>query len=122
VATATNDASRAASLRELGCEVVALPTGDGRVSLSALLDELGRRGMTNVLVEGGSAVLGSCLEGDLIDEAHVFIAPLLLGGSDAATPMGGRGVDRIAQAVRLTDWQTERVGDDIYCHGLLRQP
>ena len=71
----------------------------GRPS-AALLDELGRRRMTNVLVEGGSAVLGSFLDARLIDEVHVFIAPRLVGGGrrDPGRRIGGHGVaDRLAR-------------------------
>ena len=56
--------------------------------LDALLGELGRRRMTNVLVEGGGRVLGSLLDARQIDEVHVFIAPKLVGG--AAAPSSGR--------------------------------
>ena len=53
---------------------------------------LGDRGCTNVLVEGGSEVLGSFFDEQEIDEAHVFIAPKIVGGSDAASPIAGQEV------------------------------
>src|SRR5262249_22335999 len=60
-------------LAAAGCEVLALP-GRGRVPLAPLLDELGRRRMTNVLVEGGGRTLGSFLDGGHVDAVEVFIA------------------------------------------------
>ena len=73
--------------------------------------------MTNVLIEGGSEVLGSFLDAKSIDEVHAFIAPRLAGGADAKSPVGGRGVAKIAEALRLATWQIEHVGDDLLFHG-----
>jgi diaminohydroxyphosphoribosylaminopyrimidine deaminase / 5-amino-6-(5-phosphoribosylamino)uracil reductase len=98
-------------------EIVRLPAAAGHPSIGALLDELGRRRMTNVLVEGGSGILGSFLDAAAIDEAHVFIAPLLVGGTEAKGPIGSQGVERLADAMRLADWTVERLGEDLYWHG-----
>lgn len=106
-------------LRGCGCEVLVFegPTPMGR--LEALFDELGRRRMTNVLVEGGGRLLGGLLDGRLIDEVHVFIAPKLLGGSDAPSPVAGRGIEAMSAALFVTESEVERVGDDIYLRGRL---
>jgi diaminohydroxyphosphoribosylaminopyrimidine deaminase / 5-amino-6-(5-phosphoribosylamino)uracil reductase len=98
-------------------EILRLPAEGGRPSVAALLAELGRRRMTNVLIEGGAEVLGSFRDAGAIDEVHVFIAPLLVGGIDAKGPVGGQGLDRLADAARLDEWQMERIGDDLYWHG-----
>jgi diaminohydroxyphosphoribosylaminopyrimidine deaminase/5-amino-6-(5-phosphoribosylamino)uracil reductase len=110
-------AERTTRLEQLGCQVFSLPAEGGRPSVAALLQELGRRRMTNLLVEGGAAVLGSFLDADLIDEVHVFLAPLLVGGATAKTPIGGRGREQIAEGLRLARWQTALVGEDFYLHG-----
>jgi diaminohydroxyphosphoribosylaminopyrimidine deaminase/5-amino-6-(5-phosphoribosylamino)uracil reductase len=73
--------------------------------------------MTNVLVEGGSAVLGSCFDDRQIDECHVFIAPRLFGGSAALSPLGGVGIDNPADAVPLDDPSIELLDGDIYVRG-----
>jgi diaminohydroxyphosphoribosylaminopyrimidine deaminase/5-amino-6-(5-phosphoribosylamino)uracil reductase len=73
--------------------------------------------LTNLLVEGGSGVLGSFLDADAIDEFHVFVAPRLAGGAGALTPIGGRGVEKIAEALTLTEWRVERVEGDVLLHG-----
>jgi diaminohydroxyphosphoribosylaminopyrimidine deaminase/5-amino-6-(5-phosphoribosylamino)uracil reductase len=106
-----------AELAALGCECLSLPAAQGRPAIGALLDELGRRRMTNVLVEGGSEVLGSFLDAGAVDEVHVFIAPRLAGGSAARTPIGGHGVDRIADALSLSECHVETVEGDVYVHG-----
>jgi diaminohydroxyphosphoribosylaminopyrimidine deaminase/5-amino-6-(5-phosphoribosylamino)uracil reductase len=101
----------ASALAAGGCDVLRLP------QLSALLDEMGRRRMTNVLVEGGAEVLGSFRDAGEIDEVHVFLAPRLAGGRDAKTPMGGQGIEKIADALTLAEWRAEMIEGDVYLHG-----
>jgi diaminohydroxyphosphoribosylaminopyrimidine deaminase/5-amino-6-(5-phosphoribosylamino)uracil reductase len=110
----------AAEFRALGVDVLSLPTEEGRPSVSALLDELGRRRMTNILVEGGSGVLGSFLDAGQIDEVHVAVAPLLVGGAEAAGPFGGRGVADLQGGLRLAEWQVEIIEDNVWLHGRTR--
>jgi len=115
-----------ARLTAAGCEVVAcsdLAAGlaqrseEPSVSIPALLDELGRRRMTNVLVEGGSKLLGALFDAGAIDEVHVFLAPKLIGGAGAPSPIAGTGLEKIAAALQLADIELRHVGDDIYLHG-----
>jgi diaminohydroxyphosphoribosylaminopyrimidine deaminase/5-amino-6-(5-phosphoribosylamino)uracil reductase len=107
-----------AVLASAGAEVLRIPAaGDrGRLEIAPLLEELGRRRLTNVLVEGGSEVLGSFLDAGLIDEVHVFVAPLLAGGEQAKSPVAGTGIAKIAEALRLGEWQVEHVDRDLYIH------
>jgi diaminohydroxyphosphoribosylaminopyrimidine deaminase/5-amino-6-(5-phosphoribosylamino)uracil reductase len=104
-------------LEAAGAEVLPLPVTAGRLSVPSLLDELGRRRMTNVLVEGGADVLGSFLDAGEIDAVHVCIAPRLVGGSEAKTPVAGIGVARLADALQLAEWRTEVVENNIVVHG-----
>jgi diaminohydroxyphosphoribosylaminopyrimidine deaminase/5-amino-6-(5-phosphoribosylamino)uracil reductase len=110
-------AERAQPLQAAGCELLPLPARDNRPDIAALLDELGRRRWTNILVEGGSAVLGSFLDAGAIDEAHVFIAPRLLGGTAAKSPITGHGAAAIADALALTEWTVETIENDVLVHG-----
>jgi diaminohydroxyphosphoribosylaminopyrimidine deaminase/5-amino-6-(5-phosphoribosylamino)uracil reductase len=99
--------------------VLSFPTdADNKLSVPALLDELGRRRMTNLLVEGGAAVLGSFLDARALDEVHVFIAPRLIGGAGARSPVGGAGVEKVAEALKLTHWNVEHLAGDVYLHGI----
>lgn len=100
-----------------GCEVVELPAEGGRSSVPALLAELGRRRLTNLLVEGGAEVFGAFADARLIDEFHVFVAPTLIGGSGALSPVGGRGATDMRGAWPLASWQQRAVGRDVYLHG-----
>ena len=76
-------------------------SGRDRVDLPAVLSELSRRGVRNLLVEGGSEVIWSFLHGGLADELKVFVGSVVLGGSGAPTLAGGEGFPALDQAVRL---------------------
>jgi diaminohydroxyphosphoribosylaminopyrimidine deaminase/5-amino-6-(5-phosphoribosylamino)uracil reductase len=75
--------------------------------------------MTNVLVEGGPGILGSFLDERLIDEVHAFIAPKLIGGDAALSPIGGRGVEQMSKALKLKEPRVEMIGEDVLVHGFL---
>jgi len=104
-------------LAEAGCEVLPCDGATRELRLEQLLDELGRRRMTNVLVEGGGTMLGSLFDAGHLDEVHVFIAPLLAGGEEAVSPLGGQGVEDLARALRLDRPLVQQLGDDIYVQG-----
>jgi diaminohydroxyphosphoribosylaminopyrimidine deaminase/5-amino-6-(5-phosphoribosylamino)uracil reductase len=113
--------SRRENLVQRGCEVVAFP-GSGRVPIPDLLQELGRRGMSNLLVEGGGQVLGSFLDAGAVDAAEVFIAPVLEGGDHPRTAVRGQGRLMMSQALRLRDVQISALDEDVYIRGWLNQP
>lgn len=111
----TANADRLVGWAADGADVVAL--GDDAVSLDAVLADLGRRRFTNVLVEGGAGLLGSVLDANAADEFHVFVAPKLIGGTGAASPVGGSGFTQMADALALERVTSEASGADVYVHG-----
>lgn len=113
-------AERVDRLKDAGVAVFVAGAANVRVDLRLLLQELGRRSMTNVLVEGGGELFGAAFDGDLVDEAHIFVAPKFAGGAQAVTPIGGVGVDVIPEASQLRGQTVEQVGDDVYIRGRLR--
>lgn len=106
-------------LRDAGVDVLVVESAEPKVDLRQLLEELGRRSMTNVLIEGGGQLLGAAFDDGLIDETHIFVAPKFAGGADAVTPVAGIGVEVIPEACQLITQTVEQVGDDIYIHGRL---
>jgi diaminohydroxyphosphoribosylaminopyrimidine deaminase/5-amino-6-(5-phosphoribosylamino)uracil reductase len=114
----TRDApeSRAAKLRARGAEVVRLRGRAGRVDLGALLDELGRRELQSLLVEGGGDVHGQLVERGLADELILFIAPKLIGAGGVPL-VGAPGPKTMAEAWHLDAFSTHRLGDGIFVHG-----
>lgn len=119
---AAQDAPREAceKLIAAGAEVLRCDGASNGERLASLFAELGRRRMTNVLVEGGSQLLGTLLDMRAIDEAHVFIAPKIVGGSEALSPIGGEGVSTIAASLRLTDIMVDVLDGDIYVRGRVK--
>ena len=113
-------AGRRSRLQDLGVEVVVLPGGSEAAQLESLLDELGGRQMTHLLVEGGGHVLGTLLDLRAIDEVHAFIAAKLLGGAQAPSPMAGVGVAEMAEAIELIDVEVEVLDGDVHMHGRVR--
>jgi diaminohydroxyphosphoribosylaminopyrimidine deaminase/5-amino-6-(5-phosphoribosylamino)uracil reductase len=110
------------ALRQLGCECLRLPRNEQGISAKSLLQELGRRRLTNVLVEGGSHLLGSFFDAGLVDEVHAFVAPKILGGEYALTTIAGLGHSRIAEAPQFEVVEMLRSGDDCLIHARRRVP
>ncbi|MBM3997070.1 MAG: bifunctional diaminohydroxyphosphoribosylaminopyrimidine deaminase/5-amino-6-(5-phosphoribosylamino)uracil reductase RibD [Planctomycetes bacterium] len=101
-------------LAQVGCEVIALAAdADGRPDIMKLLDELGRRRWTNLLVEGGAGVLGRFFDLGLVDEIHAFIAPKVIGGS-AKTAVVGLGIQRLVDGDRWRIEAIENLDGDAY--------
>ena len=110
-----------AALEAQGVEVWVLPPDDrGCVDLAALLDRLGEREITSLLVEGGGTVLASFFERRLVDKVMAFVAPLIIGGKNAPTPVRGTGASCLADALRLKRVSVERVGEDVLIVGYPR--
>jgi diaminohydroxyphosphoribosylaminopyrimidine deaminase/5-amino-6-(5-phosphoribosylamino)uracil reductase len=108
-------------LATAGCEVLPFAPPTKYERLVQLLDELGRRRMTNVLVEGGADLLGSLFDAGQIDEVHVFIAPKLFGGQKGRSPIRGAGIEQVTDALQLDSVQMQRLGDDIYVTGRVKR-
>ena len=103
-------------------EWLAAPGDDGRVDLRAMLSELGRRQITNLLVEGGGTLLGSLFDKGLVDRVVGFVAPVIVGGEAAPSPVSGSGVERISDAFRLQGVHIRRFGDDVAIIGNVQRP
>jgi diaminohydroxyphosphoribosylaminopyrimidine deaminase/5-amino-6-(5-phosphoribosylamino)uracil reductase len=114
---ASETGERADALRAAGCEVVPVPAGTGGVDLRAVLDNLGRRGASRVLFEGGARVLGALLAQGLADRVMVFVAPRLMAAGDARSPLDGPAGRALVDAVAIQDVTVERVGEDVLIEG-----
>jgi len=113
---ATTDGAGAARDRwaTAGAEVLTLPAGrDGRVSLHALMEALGGRGVQDVLIEGGAELAWSSVREAVVDRLVLYLAPKLAGGRNAPSAIGGDGVDTIADAIGASIESVEMIGPDI---------
>ena len=107
------DAAPLESLRRRGAEVIACPSDDPVEMVQHAVAEFGKRGMTNVMVEGGGQLLASFFEAGQIDEAHVYIGAKAFGGQDAAGPIAGVGVSEVEDALALDLVSVDQFDDDI---------
>jgi diaminohydroxyphosphoribosylaminopyrimidine deaminase/5-amino-6-(5-phosphoribosylamino)uracil reductase len=109
--------AKAARLEARGAQVLRVAGREGRVDLRELMRRLGEQGVQSVLLEGGSVLNAAALEAGIIDRVMIFVAPMLVGGSDAPGIFAGRGVAKIAEALRLVDVRVRRFGDDVLIEG-----
>jgi diaminohydroxyphosphoribosylaminopyrimidine deaminase/5-amino-6-(5-phosphoribosylamino)uracil reductase len=115
------DASKLRELEERGIETLTLPCDErDRFSMEVVLRELARRGISNVLVEGGAHLLGSLFDQRLVDEVYAFVAPKLVGGEGALTAVAGGGLELMRDAIELEQVDIEVIdGRDVLVHGLV---
>ncbi|MBA3438811.1 MAG: bifunctional diaminohydroxyphosphoribosylaminopyrimidine deaminase/5-amino-6-(5-phosphoribosylamino)uracil reductase RibD [Pyrinomonadaceae bacterium] len=109
------DPGKVAGLQERGVEVI--QGAGGSRNLAAVLDHLSQRSLQSVLIEGGGRVAGAFLDARLVDKASFFIAPIIIGGSDATPAVGGTGAATIAEALHLHDTEIRHHGHDIEITG-----
>jgi diaminohydroxyphosphoribosylaminopyrimidine deaminase/5-amino-6-(5-phosphoribosylamino)uracil reductase len=117
VAVAEGNASSHPLLVNAGAEVVPLPGDDGRVDIQTLLQLLGQREVTSVLVEGGSTLLGALFDLHAVDKVIGCVSPVVIGGSEAPSPVGGQGAPHLADALRLNDVSVATFGNDVMVTG-----
>ena len=86
-----------------------------RKSLATVLKDLGKRGVTSVLIEGGGEVLGQALDARLIDKAQIYLGPILTGGPVIAFP--GLGAQSTRNAIHLGDVSYRRIGENVCVTG-----
>jgi len=111
VFTNSRDREKADKLRSQGVDVVETEMG-GR-DLAAVLEELRAREIQSVLVEGGTEVAGAFVDARLVDKITFIAAPLIIGGREAPTAIGGMGAESIAAALKLTDVEVTALGSDL---------
>jgi diaminohydroxyphosphoribosylaminopyrimidine deaminase/5-amino-6-(5-phosphoribosylamino)uracil reductase len=103
---------RAAALEHKGVEILCVKRKRNGLDLQALLRALGRRNMTNIMVEGGGRSLGAFYDAGLADEAIVFVAPRLIGGEDAVSPLAGIGPEAMQDLQKPIETKETRCDTD----------
>ncbi len=86
-----------------------------------LLERAGKERIDGILLEGGGTLNESFIHAGLIDEVYAFIAPKIVGGKDAKTPVEGLGIAKMSQALQLQEVETLASGTDILIHGLVKK-
>jgi diaminohydroxyphosphoribosylaminopyrimidine deaminase/5-amino-6-(5-phosphoribosylamino)uracil reductase len=117
VTTSRASSSRFRPFELAGVEVVSLSQKNSRVSFPALMTMLGKRGVTSVLIEGGSIVNAAALREKLVNHVVLYLAPILMGGQDAKAVIGDRSPKHLAQALTLRHVTVRRIGNDLVVEG-----
>jgi diaminohydroxyphosphoribosylaminopyrimidine deaminase / 5-amino-6-(5-phosphoribosylamino)uracil reductase len=107
------NAKRQHQLEACGVEVLSLATTQGRMDLSALLAELGRRDITSVMIEAGPTLNFEALRSGCVHKMLCFVAPSILGGQSPLPLVGGEGFVRLDRSLPLRFASIEHVGDDL---------
>ena len=113
IATISDDLQKIAKFESLGVEVLLCKAKNKRVDFSDLLQKLGEKQIDSLLIEGGASLNFSALESSVVNRVHCYIAPKLVGGKTAKTPIGGEGIGDLSQAVKLKTNSIEMVGEDV---------
>lgn len=115
VFTSSGNAEKIDELQNKKIEVI--QTLEGARDLSAVLKELARREIQSVLVEGGARVAGAFVDAKLVDKVTFFLAPLIIGGSEAPISVSGVGSQLLADSIRLNDLTVRQNADDLEITG-----
>ncbi len=113
IACSVENSQKIAKLQRAGVEILKVRRVGGRVDLKELLKKLYQIGIDSVLVEGGSEINHSFVENNLINVIYSYIAPKIIGGVMAKTPVGGQGFEKLSQATALKRRKIRALGDDV---------
>ena len=116
VAYAKENPEKEKALLQAGVELISAGR-DGRVDLAVLMRKLGKRKIDSVLVEGGGAIHGSLLKSGLVQKIYCYLAPKLIGGREASSPVEGDGFSRMKDALPVTEMEILSLGEDICISG-----
>ena len=119
IATVSDDILIHIPYMEKGCEILTVSKKDGRIDLSELMIELGKRNIDSILLEGGSTLNFSALESGIVNRIQAYISPKLFGGEKAKTPVGGEGILEVSECFELKNKKVSLIDEDILIEGEL---
>lgn len=108
-------------LYDTGVKVLEIEGISGKLNLLKLARKLAEIGINKILLECGGTLMASAFESDLIDELMVFIAPKIIGGKEAHTPVAGEGIESIKNTLTMENMQIEAIGNDILVKGRIKR-
>jgi len=108
------------TIERLGAQVLLCPLKDGRVDLEYLMHSLGTMGVDSILIEGGSSLAASALKDGIVNKVVAVIAPKILGGEIAPTPVGGEGITDPGTAIPVHRWKFRKIGNDLMIEGTIK--
>lgn len=105
------------SLEMTGVELLECQSNNNHVDINDLMTKLGAMGVDSLLLEGGGTLNAAFLEAGCVDEVWAFIAPKIIGGEGAKTPVSGKGIDKMSEAINLQDIDIQNINGDILIKG-----
>lgn len=117
VAYCSGEAKKIERLQQRGIHLLHISEKNGKIDLPELMQKLGERKIDSILLEGGGILNASMLRENLVQRVYAFIAPKLVAGERARSPVEGTGITRMKEAIRLQDVQTMCFGKDICITG-----
>lgn len=117
LATSCSDKDRYRSYLEKGCQILTIPEKEGHIDLKVLMKILGEQKIDSVLLEGGGSLNWSALKEGIVQKVFCYIAPKLLGGEKAKSPVEGLGFPDPGYAVPLANRTMKKIGNDILIEG-----
>jgi diaminohydroxyphosphoribosylaminopyrimidine deaminase/5-amino-6-(5-phosphoribosylamino)uracil reductase len=100
-------------------DVTKLEEKNGHIDFKDIVKSLGDMGIDSIFIEGGSGILGSAFESGIVNKVYAVVAPKLIGGKEAVTPVGGMGIEKMRDALVLKKVTHEIVGNDVIFKGYL---
>lgn len=101
-------------------DVLIIPNKDGKVDLHHLINKLGEKGIDSVLIEGGGNLNFSALESKIVDKVLTFIAPKIIGGKEAITPVEGKGINNIDHAMLFDIFKIHHFNEDVMLESYIK--
>jgi diaminohydroxyphosphoribosylaminopyrimidine deaminase/5-amino-6-(5-phosphoribosylamino)uracil reductase len=110
--TLEHEGKKAQMLNDIGIQIIAAGAGES-VDLKELMVLLGAQGIDSILLEGGGTLNASALKAGIVNKVYAYIAGKLVGGQDARSPVEGNGIEKMRDAVQLSEITIDKVGEDI---------
>jgi diaminohydroxyphosphoribosylaminopyrimidine deaminase/5-amino-6-(5-phosphoribosylamino)uracil reductase len=117
--TSQIDSEKEKHLIAKGVTIIKSDNEDGSVNLIKVMEELHKLEIDSVLLEGGGTINASALSTGIVDKVIMFIAPKIIGGKSALSPVEGEGIKLVEDAIRLHDITINRIDDDIVYEGYI---
>ena len=111
--TVNSQQSKINELESFNVEILQCEEKDGRVDINDLMIKLGEKGVDSLLLEGGSCLNAAFLEAGCVDEVYAFIAPKIIGGEHSKSPIGGKGIELMKDAITFDKVEIEQIENDI---------
>lgn len=121
IATCCKDIDKWKAYQKAGCKIISVGEDKGHVDLKELMSKLGQEKIDSILLEGGGSLNWSAMEAGIVQKVQAYIAPKLLGGATAKSPIDGLGFAEPNQGIQLENSKILRLGEDFLIEGKVKE-